>query len=135
MKVVHNSTKIARSENAIESARSLEKDGQLKEAATYYEQALKENTLDEQAYDRLMIIYRKEKEYKKELNTILAGIKAYEDFYKSNLKTSSKKITDLSRALLRSTGLADKKGNLLYEPEPIARWRKRLGVIQKKLKK
>jgi len=135
MRVVHNSTKIARSGNALETARTLEKEGQLMEAATYYEQALKEDDLNEQIYERLMIIYRKEKEYKKELNTILAGLKTFEEFYKSNAKTSSKKITDLSRALLRSTGLADKKGKLLYEPEPIARWRKRLGVVNKKLKK
>lgn len=42
-----------------------------------YEKAIKADPLAEIAYDRLMILHRKEKDYKKELNLIDAGIKAF----------------------------------------------------------
>ena len=98
-----------------------------------YEEAIKKNALSEKAYDRLMIIYRKEKNYKKELRIISAGIKAFESFYKSK-KSRSKKIADISQKLNRSFGFTDKKGNTLYDPEPIARWKKRKAVVEKKIK-
>lgn len=98
-----------------------------------YEEAIKKNALAEKAYDRLMIVYRKEKNYKKELRTINAGIKAFESFYKSK-KSCSKKIADISNKLNRSFGFTDRKGNTLYDPEPIARWKKRKDVVEKKIK-
>ena len=98
-----------------------------------FEEAIKKNTLAEKAYDRLMILYRKEKNYKKELRIITAGIKAFESFYKSK-KSRSKKIADISQKLNRSFGFTDKKGNSLYDPEPIARWKKRKEVVEKKIK-
>ncbi len=98
-----------------------------------YEEAIKKNALAEKAYNRLMIVYRKEKNYKKELRIITAGIKAFESFYKSK-KSRSKKIEDISQKLNRSFGFTDKKGNNLYDPEPIARWKKRKEVVEKKIK-
>ena len=98
-----------------------------------YEEAIKKNTLAEKAYDRLMILYRKEKNYKKEFRIITAGIKAFESFYKSK-KSRSKKIEEISQKLNRSFGFTDKKGNSLYDPEPIARWIKRKEVVEKKIK-
>ena len=98
-----------------------------------FEEAIKKNTLAEKAYDRLMILYRKEKNYKKEFRIITAGIKAFESFYKSK-KSRSKKIADISQKLNRSFGFTDKKGNSLYDPEPIARWKKRKEVVEKKIK-
>ena len=98
-----------------------------------YEEAIKKNTLAEKAYDRLMILYRKEKNYKKEFRIITAGIKAFESFYKSK-KSRSKKIAEISQKLNRSFGFTDKKGNSLYDPEPIARWKKRKEVVEKKIK-
>ena len=90
--------------------------------------------MNEYAYDRLMIIYRKNKEYKKEKAVIIKAIKAFEQFYKSTSKAPrSKKIILLSKAFMKSTGLADKKGKLLYQKEPLARWNKRKVVVEKKL--
>ena len=91
-----------------------------------YEEAIKLNPLAEKAYDRLMIIYRKEKDYKNELRIINAGIKSFENFYRSK-KSRSKKIA--------SFGFTDKKGNAVYDPEPIARWKKRKATVEKKIKK
>ena len=98
-----------------------------------YEDAIKKNALAEKAYDRLMILYRKEKNYKKELRIIIAGIKAFESFYKSK-KNRSKKIADISQKLNRSFGFTDKKGNSHYDPEPIARWKKRKLIVENKIK-
>ena len=99
-----------------------------------YEEAIKLNPLAEKAYDRLMIIYREEKDYKNELRIINAGIKSFENFYRSK-KSSSKKVAEISKMLNRSFGFTDKKGNAVYEPEPIARWKKRKAVVEKKIKK
>lgn len=99
-----------------------------------YEETIKNDALAEKAYDRLMIIYRKEKDYKSELKIINAGIKAFERFYKSK-KSSSKKILEISDKLNRSFGFTDKKGNAVYDPEPIARWKKRKITVEKRIKK
>jgi DNA-binding SARP family transcriptional activator len=88
-----------------------------------YEEAIKKDPLAEKAYNRLMILYRKEKDYKNELRTIVTGIKAFENFYKSK-KTGSKKIAELSKKLNKAFGFTDKKGNTVYDAEPIARWKK-----------
>lgn len=98
-----------------------------------YEGSIKKDSLAEKAYDRLMIIYRKEKEYKNELRIINAGIKAFGEFYKSR-KSRSKKVAEISKKLNSSFGFTDKKGNAVYDPEPIARWKKRKVIVQKKIK-
>jgi hypothetical protein len=99
-----------------------------------YTVAIKKDRLNTYAYDRLMKILRQLKDYKKELAVINKGIKAYEQFYKSKMKKRSGKVTEISQKLNRSFGLTDKKGNNLYDPEPIARWKKRKINVEKKLK-
>ena len=99
-----------------------------------YEDAIKKNGLAEKAYDRLMILYRKEKDHKNELRIINAGIKAFEKFYKSR-KSNSKKVAEISKRLNLSFGFTDKKGEAVYDPEPIARWKKRKITVEKKVKK
>ena len=118
----------------IAKAKAAETARELDDAAGIYEQLVEQDNLNEYAYERLMIIYRKQQLYKDELRTINAGIKAFENFYHSKLKGKSKKITELSNALLKSTGLLDKKGNTLYDPEPIGKWKKRKAVVEKKIK-
>ncbi len=76
------------------------------------------------------------KQYKNELRIINAGIKAFENLYKTRSKHSrSMKVAEITNALLKSTGLTDKKGNHLYDPEPIGKWKKRKVVVEKKIKK
>lgn len=121
----------------LEKAREAETEGNLEEAAGFYEQLIKENRPDEFPFDRLMIIYRKLKQYKDELRIINKGIKVFEDFYtKPTGRKSQKqqKLTTLSNAFMKSAGLKDKKGNLVYVPEPLSRWMKRKAVVEKKLK-
>jgi superoxide dismutase len=99
-----------------------------------YNKAIKKDSLNIYAYDRLMKILRQLKDYKKELVIINKGINAYERFYKSEMKTRSKKVSEISQKLNRSFGLTDKMGNNIYNPEPIARWKKRKINVEKKVK-
>jgi hypothetical protein len=104
-------------------------------AEDLYHQVLKKDPLQTHAYDRLMILYRKEKNYKKELSVIDSGIKTFERFYKEQLGKPSRKISEISKQLNKAFHLVDKKGNSLYTPEPIDRWLKRKQVVEKKMEK
>jgi hypothetical protein len=117
----------------IEEAEDAEEEQNISVAKEDYEEAIKQNPLAEKAYDRLMILLRKEKDYKGELKLINAGIKAFESFYRSR-KSRSKKIAEVSEKLNKAFGFTDKKGNALYDPEPIAKWKKRRVTVLKKIK-
>ena len=133
MRIVHSN---ANAEHEWQQqAMQMEKNGDLQKAAGIYRQAIKTHPYNEFPYNRLMIIYRKEKEYKKELAVIHSGIKAFQTLDHTNKHGTDKKITRLSRAILRATGLSDKKGNLLFLREPIGRWDRRREIVEKKLQK
>ena len=119
----------------LSAAKILEGEEKNEEAARVYESIIKKHPLNEEAYNRLMIIYRKKRDYKKEKAVIDAGLKAFREFYRASSRLPAKKtIVSLSQALLKSTGLADRKGRLVYEREPLGRWMKRLKTVQQKLK-
>jgi hypothetical protein len=122
---------------ALQKGREAEAEDRPEDAAKFYEYAVKEKIADEFPFDRLMIIYRKLKRYKDELRIIDKGIRQFEEHYKKPSRKNSAKqqqISTLSNAFLKTAGLKDKKGNLLYTPEPINRWMKRKLVVEKKLK-
>ncbi|HLL41926.1 MAG TPA: hypothetical protein VK369_02255 [Segetibacter sp.] len=120
----------------IERTREAEAGQEWERAAKLYEQVIKESPVNEYAYDRLMILYRKAKPYKDELRIIKAGIKAYENFYKTKSKRlRSRKVAEISNAFLKSTGLADKEGIPVYDQEPLGKWKKRKALVEKKIKK
>jgi tetratricopeptide (TPR) repeat protein len=117
-------------------AKEAELNGNTAEATKLYERAIKQEPADERAYDRLMIIYRKEKDYGAELKVINKGIEAFQKLYQAKSKKivgSDKEAVRLSNALIKSLGLKDKKGNDLIEHQPIAKWKKRREVVMKKL--
>jgi len=118
----------------IKEAGEAEEKENISRAVKDYEEAIQKDPLAEKAYDRLMILYRKEKDYKNELRLINSGIKAFEEFYRSR-KSGSKKIAEISKKLNKSFGFTDKKGNAVYDPEPIARWKKRRGMVEKRIKR
>ena len=117
----------------IEGAENAEEKEDIPLAIKDYEAVIQKDPLREKAYDRLMILYRKEKDYKSELRLINAGIKSFENFYRSK-KSGSKKIAEISKKLNRSFGFTDKKGNAVYDQEPIARWKKRKITVEKRIK-
>lgn len=122
----------------IVKAQEAENNDDAEQAAALYKQAIKAEPNNEYPYDRLMIIYRKLKQNKEELRVINEGIKFFEDHYQARsqeLSGKNRKIKQLSNALMKSVGLQDKKGKSLYYPEPIAKWKKRKQIVEKKLKK
>jgi len=102
-------------------------------AIKLYKQILAQDALNLDAYNSLMKLYRRSKEYKKELAIINKAIKNYEVYYQKQQPKHGKKIDDISRKLNRAFGLTDKKGNAVYSPEPIAGWKKRKLVAEKRL--
>jgi tetratricopeptide (TPR) repeat protein len=121
----------------IAKAKEAEEQNDLKNAITFYRQAVKKEPANEYAYNRLMILYRRLKQYKEELRVINEGLKFFKDFYESKsneLSGENKKIIQLSNALMKSVGLKNKKGVNLYYPEPVPTWEKRKQVVDKKIK-
>jgi len=115
------------------NAEQLEQEGNLTEAAKLYEQVIKTKQLEEHPYNRLMIIYRKLRLPKDELRVIKFAIAVFEAKYIK--KSRSKKLTELSNALMKSSGLANSKGKLTVYPEPISKCMKRKELVEKKVKK
>ena len=121
--------------NNVKLGAAEESEGNLEQAAKYYEESIKDERLDETPFNRLMIIYRKLKRYKDELRVIRQGIKRYEAFYKKQARSpKGKKLSQLSEAFMKTSGLKDRKGRTVYNPEPIATWMKRMEVVTKKIK-
>ncbi len=113
-----------------------EQDGDLAKAVKAYEQDIRKNPLHEDSYRRLLIIYRKLKQPQNEWRVLMKGISTWEAFYKPKGSAApSKKISSLSAALLKTTGLSDRKGKPVYLPEPLAGWEKRKKALGKKLGK
>ena len=118
------------------NARQAEQEGDLNKAVKLYEQNIKENYADEFAFERLMIIYRKEKEYKNELRVIERGIEVFQNHMEEHLKHSlarhvdDKKLEQLSNAIIKKSGL---KNETLHFPDPIDKWLKRKEIVEKKL--
>jgi tetratricopeptide (TPR) repeat protein len=127
----------ASSPDALEKAKDAEEKQDFEQAIKFYQQEIKERPQHEHSYQRLMVVYRKLKKYKEELKVIEAGIQAFEELNErktGQLVADNDKIKKLSAALMKSLGMQDKKGNPLYEPEPIAKWKKRRQIVEKKIK-
>lgn len=104
-----------------------------------YREQVRQGVFSPVPYDRLMIHYRKQKNYEEELKVIKKGIDTFKKFY-SNLQTSvikkqKSKIAELSRQFGKRTGLIDKKGNDTYLPEPLPKWIKRQSAVEQKIAK
>jgi tetratricopeptide (TPR) repeat protein len=139
MKVVHKNIEPAmeagyKGKGWLERAKEAEAREDLEEAAVDYAKVIKADALNEFAYNRLLVIYRKQKEYKKELDLLNTGIAAYEKFFASHYKEKPAKVNAISKKLNKALGLIDKKGNNVYNPPPLDRWKKRRVLVKKRLK-
>lgn len=125
MKVAHlNKESISQEQDWLTQAISFEKNGDFKQAVTAYEKVIHYHPLNSRAYERLMIIYRKLKEYKKELKIINAAIKIFEEAFNKKQQVYNKKVTAISKVLLKATGLADNKGNSIYQLGELTKWKR-----------
>ena len=124
------------SRNLHVQAKEAEQAGEADTAADLYRRALKADPLDDIAYNRLMVYYRRRKEYKKEQQLIQEAIASHlkqahtaqTDWLKRNKKTAR-----TAKALVKSLGLVDRKGIPKLETEILRKWRKRLAVVKKRL--
>jgi tetratricopeptide (TPR) repeat protein len=133
MKVVHNNTKTHLSKTELfDEAKEAEASEDWKTAETYYQEIIKTDPHNEAAYNRLMIVYRKQKEWNKELQLVKKAIAGWEEFYGTVGKKKNNKVSRLSNSFLKVAGLADKKGKPLYLPGPLAKWKKRKATLEKK---
>jgi len=119
-------------------ARKAEHDGDLKKAVRLYEDNIKEDKADKFAFERLMVIYRGQKEYKNELRVINRGIDLFRREMEKHVSHSlsrrvdSKKLKHLSQAIIKKSGLEKDE---LHFPDPIDKWLKRKKIVEEKLGK
>ncbi len=102
------------------------------EAVKEYKKIAAAYPLNEKVYDRLMILYRQLKMPKEESFWINKAIRTFEEKFKTTTVRPSAKVASISKSLIRSMGLADKKGKSYYLPQPIARWTRRKELLEKK---
>ncbi|MGN7824007.1 tetratricopeptide repeat protein [Chitinophaga sp. 22536] len=120
----------------IEKGLQLEKEGEPEKAIQLYLDVVKKDHLNAAAYNRLMVLYRKQKAPRKEIAIINEAIKAYEDNVKAEQSAWSKKnrkAASISRELVKALGLVDKKGAPVNQPAQIVTWKKRKENVSKKL--
>src|SRR5688500_513453 len=88
-------------------AREFESSDEIDKAIKLYQRAIKMEPHNEIPYNRLMILYRKQKNYEEELELINKGIKTFEEFYRKKsekLISKHKSAAKLSDALAKSLG-------------------------------
>lgn len=91
------------------------------------------HTGNEQAFNRLMILFRKLKQTKNEIYWIDKAINNFKKYsHKQKIRTNSS-IARLSRTISQTTGLFDKKGNAVYLPPPLDKWQKRKELLEKRI--
>ena len=126
-----------RIEERNKTAMQAEREEDVNKAIRFYEQNIREDHADKFAFERLMVIYRKDKEYKNELRVIKRGIEVFQKKFKERVKhslarrVSDKKLEQLSNAIIKISG---QKKEELHFPDPVDKWLKRKDVVEKKLK-
>ena len=116
-------------------ARTLEKQ-EPQDAIKEYKAIISSDPLNSDAYNRLMILYRKQNDYKSELATIQQAIKSFEKEVAESQrewKANHKKSVSLSRKLAKALGLITEKGLPIYENPQVHLWRKREVTVRKRL--
>ncbi|QIH33457.1 tetratricopeptide repeat protein [Sphingobacterium sp. DR205] len=120
----------------VEQGLSLEKEGKAKEAVKSYSAAIKRAPTYSAAYNRLMILFRRQKEYKKEIDLIGQALQSYEQEIADERQRWEKDHSgsaDISLKLAKSMGLINEKGLPVHEEPQVLAWRKRLETARKKL--
>lgn len=121
----------------ITSARQFEKAGEFAAAEDIYLELIKRNNTNIVAFSRLMVIYRKQKAYRKEIAIINKAIKSYLEQQNSEQKEwikENRKAARLSMGLAKSLGLLTHKGKPSHDDPVITEWKKRKETVLKKMK-
>ncbi len=127
-----------KSQETLDAARNLEREGKNEEAEKAYLKLIQNSPAIFEAYNRLLVIYRIRKDYRKELAIVNQAIKAFNKSLLDNQKEWMSKhrvAARLSRSLAVSLGLIDKKGLQINDDPLLVKWKKRKERIQKVLSK
>ena len=119
----------------IKQAKVAEKNGNIEEATALYEKAIKQRPLLEQPYNRLVIIYRKNKKFKEELKVIDKALDVFIRHFEKK-KAAFKlpeKVARLSKAILKTLNNNGKPFENSH-PQPVQKWLTRKKSVEKKLK-
>jgi len=116
------------------NAAAAEKNDDFVQAEKIYKKQIQLKAFDTAVYKRLMVIYRKQKRYKDELDIINKGLNHFDEYRKkqSSQKRINTSIKKLSQRLNKSLGLTNSRGKELYEPAPIPEWKKRKATVEKR---
>lgn len=124
----------------IQQGAAAEAEGDTKRAVELYESGIKKGIADPFPFDRLLVIYRRQRKYKDELRVILRGIEVFnqqleeQQGYLLKRTKNAGVMKRLSKAFGKSSGLSDKKGNLKYLPGPLAKWLRRKKIVEQKIR-
>ncbi|MEP6675555.1 MAG: hypothetical protein ABJA78_10380 [Ferruginibacter sp.] len=116
---------------SMEGGNLWEKQTEWAKAAALYERLLKHTPQNLKIIARLMIVYRKLKDHKKEIITINKAIRIYEQQY-ARVKKTGDKVNLLSKKINKLLGHTDNKGKNTILSADIIRLEKRRSVIEKK---
>jgi tetratricopeptide (TPR) repeat protein len=118
----------------MKQAKAAEEEGAEEEAIIFYERAIRQKPLLEQPYARLMVLYRKKRQYPEELKVINKALEVFTGHYDKKKKTfqGSAKVASLSKAILKVVGTKAAIENLY--PQPIPKWMARKKIVEKKMK-
>lgn len=114
----------------------LEKNSQLSEAAAIYQKIFGRDPNNQKAMDRLLVIYRKLKDYQKELAVLNQAIEAYKEGQKAARDKwihSHPQAASASRSMLRQMGKEGDSVLGLGAPPIIERWIKRKDLVTGKI--
>jgi len=127
-----------RIDHKLDEARQKEKDGDLKAAEKLYLKVLKTSSSTSIAYDRLMIIYRRQKDSRKEVEIIKQAIANFKTNYLERQKgwiERNEIAAGLSKDLAISLGLMDKEGLPVFPDPLLVKWQNRLVLLEKRMEK
>jgi hypothetical protein len=88
---------------------------------------------DERAFNRLMVLFRQMRKPKDELYWINKAISSFQAKFQKSHRPPGSAVSKLSKKIAHFTGLADKKGNSVFQTPPLDRWLKRKDVVQGKM--
>ncbi|MCW3116712.1 MAG: hypothetical protein JWM28_794 [Chitinophagaceae bacterium] len=133
MKVIHlnkNFSSHKTGHELLEIAKQLETEGDKAQAVAVYEEMIKKKYQKELGYQRVMILLRGLKEYRRELEVVNRAIDDFKKLYSGRNALTNKKAINTSRKLIKLMGLKD---NLNDYPQPLPRWLKRKQALKKKM--
>ncbi|HEY1165751.1 MAG TPA: hypothetical protein VGE90_11310 [Chitinophaga sp.] len=120
------------------AAREAEQEGEQDKALALYKQVVSHDPLAEAAWQRLMILHRKGKDYAGELKIINLALQAFDTHNREGQRQwlqENRKAARVAKSLAKSLGLMDKKGIVIDDNPVLEKWKHRKDWVMARLKK